>query len=171
MRKRVIFKNFRRPFPFFVFKPLLIRKNHEFTITRKIKFTESCIYDGSEGGFGKNKLFGFGIGFGLRSHHNTSFRFGYDCVRKKLRLLSYEYINGIRLHELIVDIIPDKWYGLTINYKPERSVIIFEIYDGNETHKLERVVDFKKWQLGYGLGMYFGGQRKAPHKMVFYEIK
>jgi hypothetical protein len=169
--KLVIPKNFRRPFPYFgIFLPVLIRKDKSFSITKRFKFTESTIYYfDDEDQFDVNKLFGFSVGM----HHNNSVRFGWrpNSDLSRIEIVGYEYHDKLRIPTLpICEIRLNKWYEYQIKYNHETSYIEYLVTDGDEKFGTKHPFKLKnKINFGYKLDLYFGGNKTAPHKMIFYK--
>lgn len=128
----------------------------------EVTFTESCRYDlGSSDQLDWNKLFGWSYGL----HHKNSIRVGWryfkeqDCIELSL----YCYINGTRVINQFTKVGIGTSTRIQLTYiDGEVGVYTIEdnffIGDGNLT------LPFKK-TCGYDLGLYFGGNRPAPHKM------
>jgi len=116
-----------------------------------------------------NKLFGFSIGM----HHNNSFRFGWRPNEdlSKMEIVGYEYLNGLRIPTIpICEVYLDKWYRYEMKYIAETEQFQYTVTDGNETHSTIHPVTLKNnWNFGYRLYLYFGGNKKAPHKIVIYK--
>lgn len=114
-----------------------------------------------------NKLFGFGYFWNL---HKESARFGwnYNLQTGKVNLFAYTYVNGQRSFTKLCEISRTYLYDLTLIELPDRYV--FDVKDGrtglpitltiNSVSKLHH----KKWS--YHLGLYFGGNQKAPHSIT-----
>ena len=171
--KLIIRKNMRRPFPYFgIFSPILIRRDKSLSITLNYKFTDSTIYHFDDADqFDVNKLFGFSVGM----HHNNSFRFGWrpNADLNKMEIVGYEYHDKLRIPTIpICEINLNKWYEFTLKYNYITSYIEYSVTDGEKTLTLQHPIKLKKSiNLGYKLGLYFGGNKKAPHKMTFYKTK
>ena len=153
-----ICKNRRYQFPYFnLSMPVLIRKNKSFSISKQFLFTDSSIYgfnDGSRSDI--NKLFGFSIGH----HHTDSFRFGWrpNIDLSKIEIVSYEYLNGIRVKETFVcDVKLNEWYQFKLKYCSVIEYIQYTVTDNNDIrttimHPIE-LKNNKKW--GYRLGFWW----------------
>ncbi len=131
------------------------------------KFTESCLYEfDDDDQYDFNKLFGFSIGY----HHRTSFRFAWrpNETIDKIEVASYSYINGERTPSTVLtEIELNKWYNYTIYYDPIELNVYYTI---NDITVVEDVSDLNKtYGLGYTLGFYFGGNKRAPHKIFVYK--
>jgi hypothetical protein len=170
MKKRIP-KNKRRPFPYFdFFIPILINRDKDYSITKYFKFTETAIYlFTDEDQYDVNKLFGFCFEW----HHKNSFRFGWRPNKdlSKIEIFGYEYINKVRVPIIpITNIQCNKWYKYTIKYNALLSQIEYIVTDGIEQHNIAHSITLKnKWNWGYKLFLYFGGNKKAPYDIVIYQ--
>jgi len=171
--KVVIRKGFRRSFwpRFRILCPVIIRKGFGFTIAREFKFSKSSMYDFKDADqLDINKLFGFSIGW----HHDMSFRFGWRPNKSLdgMDIFVYEYISSVRQSELKISTVElDRWYRYEIKYYPTIGYIQYIIRDDvlgrvTEMHPMELP---EKKNIGYRLFLYFGGNRRCPHRMVIYE--
>ena len=163
-----ICKNRRRPF-LRIQKPVVIRRNKSFTIYKEFLFESSAIYKfDDEDQFDVNKLFGFSIG----CHHKNSYRFGWrpSSDLTKIEIVGYEYRNGIRVPTIpICEILPYRWYSFSMHYDSEFETLDYVVCDlsGDGCAAIESDMKLKhNIQLGYTLGLYFGGNKKAPHDIT-----
>lgn len=170
--KKVIQKNKRRPFPYLnPIIPVLINKNKDYSITRYFKFTETAIYrfyDDDQ--HDVNKLFGFSFGW----HHKNSVRFGWRPTKDltKIEIVGYEYINKLRVPTIpICDVELNKWYKYELKYKGGVfGQIEYHVTDGEKQFgTIHPIVLRNKFNLGYRLFLYFGGNKKAPHDILIYQ--
>lgn len=125
-----------------------------------VKFNESTLYsDETVDRFDVNKLFGFSIGL----HHNNSYRFGWNCLDGKIHIYAYSYIKGVRNIDEICVIENDKEYKFIIRLNGDKAIftVVSEDYDINQVTQLVPTSKF----FGYCLWPYFGGNKKAPHKI------
>lgn len=127
-----------------------------------VKFDESCRYDlKSEDQFDVNKLCGIGY---LPGHHKDSARFGwrYWTDRKEIELSAYCYVSGRRVIQHVgfceidklyrIELIASSWaYYFSLTNTDQTPIGEAEV---NHTHKR---------QFQYRLGIFFGGNRTAPH--------
>lgn len=169
-----IFKGFHYPFPFFFIPiPKRVKKDEPTSMSRCFEFTESCLFDlKDEDQHDVNKLFGFSIGF----HHTTSFRFGWRPILDtgKIEIVRYEYHNGERQRTgkvAYVDI--DKPYVFELIYYPHEQKTHYLIKESEDHVYLKELRCLfskpylkKKHGLGYLLGIYFGGNERAPQKII-----
>lgn len=149
---RTVKKGKARFLPFFPF--LNVTKK----ITKYITFTESCKYDlKGDDQLDWNKL--FGVGF-FPDHQKNSFRFvwRYNVLFGEIELGVYSYING-ELESHATSLIPiGQKTKMTIRYKDG-----FVFYEVGERLISYTTVRADRWPLiGYKLGPYFGGNKKAP---------
>jgi len=166
MTRLNIRKGKRRPF-LFISIPRLINRNRSFSICKKFLFTDSAIYQFSdEDQWDVNKLFGFSLGF----HHVNSFRFGWRPTKDltSIEIVGYEYRNKIRFPTVeVCNVQLDKWYTYTIKYSANKNIIqyivteAFGSYVGIISITKADFPNERSWS--YRLGLYFGGNKVAPH--------
>lgn len=140
------------------------------SFTWTVKFTESCRYDlGNADQGDTNKLIGIGY---LWSHHKDSARFGwrYDAARGQINLSAYCYVNGQRVIKHICFCEIGKEYRIRLQVLA--MSYYFDVYEpssvtaaGIVTVERNHHKHFK-----YRLGVWFGGQARAPHDMTI-ELK
>lgn len=159
--------------------PIWVKKNEGTHRTAKFMFTDSCMFDlKDEDQWDVNKLFGFSIG---HHHRGSSFRFGWrpKLETNTIEIVAYEYHSGFRLKTMsICEVELNKWYKFRIGYLPHLNKTTYHIGD-IKTKKMIKdrfLVDFvnnvnlaKKSGLGYKLGVYFGGNEKAPQDITIYK--
>ena len=170
-----------RHYPFLLpwVSPVCVKKDEGKFRTAKFMFTDSCMFDlHDEDQWDVNKLFGFSIGH----HHNgSSFRFGWRPILENntIEIVAYEYHDGVRQRTMpICEVELNTCYRFKIGYLPNINRSYYNISD-TKTNKLIKdrfIVDFtndvtlkKKSGLGYTLGVYFGGNEKAPHDITIYK--
>jgi hypothetical protein len=172
MVKLRILKNMRKPFPFFIFPvPVFIWKKKSFEIIKNFNFDNSAIYHFDDADQADvNKLFGFSIGY----HHNNSFRFGWrptvDLL--KIEIVGYEYHDKIRISTIhIVNVEVNKWYKYVMAYNADLNLVEYSVIDENNlgTEISSSIELQKNLSWGYKLGLYFGGNKKAPHNITIYK--
>lgn len=166
MRKIIIRKGKHYPFiPFAL--PFWVKKNGIIIRKANFMFTDSCMFDlQDDDQWDVNKLFGFSIG-----HHQkqNSFRFGWRPIlsENKIEIVAYEYYNGIRQVTKSIGMVNlNTWYRCAISYMPYWKQTKYIFGD------LSFITHFnlnKKHGLGYTLGIYFGGNETAPHKITIYK--
>lgn len=158
------------PFTFFpVALPFWVKRKDINVRKAKFMFTDSCMFDlQDEDQHDVNKLFGFSIG-----HHQkrSSFRFGWRPIlsENKIEIVAYEYHDGVRQPTMpICRVELNKWHNCRIIYLPN---IQRTYYEFGETEFMNNFQLQKRWGLGYTLGIYFGGNEKAPHKITIFKDK
>lgn len=166
-RKHTIFKYWRRPFPPRIVGLNFIEKDY---IIKSVEFTDSCKYILDKGDqYDWNKL--FGCSFGLFGIHKNSARFvwRYNPQTSKIEIAAYCYINGERHWSILysVDV------NTVMNYKISvlKDSVVFTVLDD--------LVPVAKYQMHFDMnlkeapkyecGIYFGGNRRAPHRMQILE--
>ena len=159
--------------------PIWVKKNDGTFRTAKFLFTDSCMFDlKDEDQWDVNKLFGFSIG-----HHQngSSFRFGWRPLLNNMtiEIVAYEYHDGFRFKTMpICEVELNTVYKFRVGYLPHINRSYYHVSD-TKTGKLIKdrfIVDFandvklaRKSGLGYTLGVYFGGNEKAPHDITIYK--
>ena len=133
---------------------------------RKVCFYSSCKYDlnGIEDDADVNKLFGFGF---YPGHQKHSARFGwfYDNDAERIVLMAYCYVNGKRVSEYICEVQTNRIYYLKI-ITGANSYSFWVKDEQMDLLAVETIFhDGKRRWFGYNLGLFFGGNNKAPHKM------
>jgi hypothetical protein len=158
--------------------PIWVKKNEGTFKTAKFMFTDSCMFDlHDEDQWDVNKLFGFSIGH----HHRTSFRFGWrpKLETQTIEIVAYEYHDGFRFKTMpICEVELNKVYKFRVGYLPHVDRSYYNVSDTKTGNLIKNrfIVDFKnevrlakKSGLGYTLGVYFGGNEKAPHDITIYK--
>lgn len=130
-----------------------------------VKFDESCRYDlQSDDQFDTNKLIGIGY---LPGHHKDSARFGwrYDTKTEQVEVLAYCYINGRREIQCICHCMIGQAYD--IHLKVLSTCYYFAVhYKGDAMSIGLASVDYgHRKRFMYRLGVWFGGNKVAPHDM------
>ena len=147
--------------------PFWVRKNNNNCRSAQFMFTDSCMFDlHDEDQWDVNKLFGFSIGH----HHNgSSFRFGWRPIlsENKIEIVAYEYHDGVRQKTMpICKIELNQWYKFTGLYN---NIINKSVYFVNKINFINNMKLINKSGLGYTLGVYFGGNEKAPQDITIYK--
>jgi hypothetical protein len=129
----------------------------------RVCFDQSCKHSlGDEDQLDINKLFGIGY---FPNHHKESARFGwrYNADTNKIELFAYCYVLGERVTQFITSI------ALNISVVLELSI---DLYAYTFTVIKDSIVanssvpHFRKPnKLAFALGVFFGGDKPAPHKM------
>lgn len=169
-RTIIIKKGSHYPFPyFFLTLPKWVNRKKPTSMKRWFVFTQSCLYDFKDvDQHDVNKLFGFSIGL----HHNTSFRFGWrpNSDLTAIEIVGYEYQDGKRIPTIpICEVALDKSVGFLLMYEPKGKTT-YCVYNGENIVVENNVNIKKKWGLGYILGIYFGGNKPAPHEIEIDKI-
>lgn len=139
-------------------------RRNSFTWT--VKFDESCQYDlHNDDQFDTNKLVGIGY---LPGHHKDSARFGwrYWTDRKEIELTAYCYVNGRRIIQHVCFCEIGKEYRIKLQVLA--TSYYFDVYEQGEMSAVGIVtVDHgHEKKIRYRLGVYFGGNRVAPHEIT-----
>lgn len=138
----------------------------------KVCFQSDCRYElpGDDQG-DTNKL--CGVGF-LPGHHKDSIRCGwwYDPGRKQIAVNVYAYVNGVRIIQHIGYCYMNTTYGVQIIFDRTAKAYTLVIWettpDGKEYIQRVGIANIEakhKKRFAYSLGVYFGGNRTAPHTM------
>lgn len=151
---------------------LLNNKKNTFVFSKRVSFTNSCLYKLDENYDQVNKLFGFSEGF----HHWNSARIGWRCLDgKTIELLAYSYIDGVRTIKHIMSCKPNNW--VFCNIQNQDSKYIFKVFTSKD--KIATVVIDKNPKRSfyslfklfiYNLYPYFGGKIPSPKNMNIYMI-
>jgi hypothetical protein len=147
--------------------PVWVSKKNGKLRMANFMFTESCLFDlHDEDQWDVNKLFGFSIG-----HHQkkSSFRFGWrpKLETGKIEIVAYEYHDNVRQKTMpICEVEINKWYKYCISYRPYSNRSYYFVGDDGFHNDINLK---KKWGLGYTLGVYFGGNEKAPQDVIIYK--
>lgn len=113
-----------------------------------------------------NKLFGIGY---FPSHHKESARFGWrwNAEKNKIEVFAYCYVNGQRITGRFTDIPLHQSFVFELSVLKE--VYVFTVYkESFETICQVQYKHKRKWS--FPLGVYFGGNQTAPHKITI-ELK
>lgn len=165
--KIVIHKNTHYPWLIPVGLPIWVRKADSNFKKAKFKFTDSCMFNlHDEDQHDVNKLFGFSIG-----HHQkgSSFRFGWRPILKNntIEIVAYEYHEGIRQKTMpICEVGINEWHDFTVSYNSGTNKSFYFV---NDESLLNHPNLKKKSGFGYTLGIYFGGNKKAPQNITIYK--
>lgn len=146
------------------------------TFEKKMVFDESCHYEIDEPSC-VNKLFGFCFGFGV---HQESIRFGwtYDKTFNQYTIWHYVYsegklykypmksftAKGVMLMNYMIKL--HRWSGDDPKY---RWVYRYFLYIDDLPVAEGRIKSNKLFLTT--LGPYFGGNTRAPHKIIIKELK
>ena len=162
---KIIHKNnhYCTPFPF----PKLIRN---LDIEQYISFDKSCKYNfKNQDQHDINKLCGLSYGY----HHYNSDRIGWRYIIEddEFEITTYSYVNGVRIPTIILGKVKaNEIFKVEISttIKNDKRFVIFEFNDV----QIKQIYDVSKVWIKYTLGLYFGGNRTAPHtmKINYYKI-
>ena len=167
--KIVIHKNTHYPYLIPLGLPIYVKKNTSTFRIANFMFSSSCLFDlHNEDEHDVNKLFGFSIG---HHHKGTSFRFGWRPIinNNTIEIVAYEYHDGIRQRTISIrEVGINEWHEYMISYNPIKNRCYYFI--DKKTFYIP--LDLKKKHgLGYTLGIYFGGNEKAPQKITIFKKK
>ena len=144
------------------FFPSFFRNTGIFSMSKTIRFTESCRYEIDEPSC-VNKLFGFCFGFGV---HRNSVRFGwtYDPNMRCIVIWQYVY-SGKKLSKEKVfkcEIGEEHTYSILLNGSDATLYVNGHIVWSSNV--------FADSSFITTLGPYFGGNSRAPHCITIEEI-
>lgn len=153
---------------------------------RRVWFDTNCRYDIGSDQTDINKVFGVAyvswtaIGFMLKSywraivkrssaeikklHHYNSIRFGwyYNPLIDKIEIYTYGYHNGERFFDRITSVSFYKTVDMIIEANGDVHTLNIYNYSG---FLKGYAVTVRSSFIAYSLGLYFGGNRPAPHDM------
>ena len=139
------------------------------TVTRRVKFDANCAYilhsmDQKDW----NKI--FGVKFGINGIHENSLRFGwrYNSATQKIELCTIIYKeNSEPERKEIVDgeLDLNQWATLKLTFTVKEACITYTFYL-NKSIVRHGSMPLPEALMYWGSGFYFGGNRKAPHKMT-----
>lgn len=147
--------------------PICVKKNGSTIQSGDFMFTRSCLFDlHDEDQHDVNKLFGFSIG-----HHQkgSSFRFGWRPILKNetIEIVAYEYHDGVRQATMpLCEIKINRWHEFILSYNPQKEKTYYFI--DKKSYSFDTGFLKKKSGLGYTLGIYFGGNEKAPQDITIF---
>lgn len=143
--------------------PFPIPKLGRLEMEQYVSFDDSCKYNlKTKDQYDINKLFGLSYG----NHHYNSDRIGWRYLVEEdvFELLTYSYINGVRIPSISLGKVKaNEKFRVRIQtlIKNGKRFVVFELNDKcvAKEYKVSKV-----W-IKYTLGLYFGGNRTAPHDM------
>lgn len=162
--KRTIFKFMHYCLSFLNFKPYFGALQC-MELSYNVSFDKSCIYDIGSDQSDINKLFGISYGF----HHKQSDRIGWRYVGEErghhlIELLLYSYYDGGEVKKLpITTIRIGDTVKVTLKLSDMWGCRYIDAIVGNTKITTSILHTRKNW--GYTLGLYFGGNKRAPHTM------
>lgn len=138
----------------------------------KVSFGSDCAYSlPGDDMYDVNKLFGVSFGH----HHQNSERFGwrYNEKLRMMELLKYSYIDGVRYVKSLQFVYLNQINHLSLEIYVRLNVIDVCYLINNELVYIYERPKPRKFlsTLSYTLGLYFGGNRTAPHNMTINLIK
>lgn len=167
MKKQTILRGFHRPLallPAFMREKICkIIDGIWIWMAKDVIFGESCRYNiGLKNQYDWNKLFGWCYGIG--GIHRNSLRavWRYDDVSEMIEVGLYMYVDGIRFYPLRTMKLE---IGKKYHIKLENSCNTVTLrVDGYPAEK--KSVTFPTEKKVYACGLYFGGNKRAPHTMT-----
>lgn len=186
MKFRIPYNRHRaRPLFWLCWFPLLIGRSH---VSRQVCFDleadydlnpdrvpgaldpHSQTYDAGDPQFDVNKLFGISFTW---NPHKESARFGWRwCpVKRHFILSAYCYVNGIRTKEDICEAVSGKKYDCRISLN--RKGYLFTVRHASTGVLINQVPVQHSHTRKHGrlLGIYFGGDRTSPKKIIIHLSK
>jgi hypothetical protein len=139
---------------------LFYKKEH---ISKSVYFEDSCRYElKDEDQYDTNKLFGIGY---FWSHHKDSARFGwrYNHITDKIVISAYCYVDGEVIFLDLCEVKIGEWYSMTIVIRDYDYQ--FLVYANGMQIEHDEIKKKHKKKFGFPLGVYFGGQKTAPHNI------
>ena len=156
-------------FPFSIPCPVWVKRNKIYSRSAEFMFTDSCMFDlYDEDQWDVNKLFGFSIG---HHHKGSSFRFGWRPILDEnlIEIVAYEYHDGFRMRtQPIRKVRLNEWHKFRVSYNNENFKATYLVNDLDYTYPVY-LMDDHGW--GYTLGVYFGGNEKAPQDIIINKRK
>lgn len=113
-----------------------------------------------------NKLFGFGYFWNRKE--SARFGWNYNLQTGKINLFAYTHVNGEMSFQKLCEINRSYLYDLTLEELSDRY--FFNVKDARSGLPVTLAVNSvskmhqKKWS--YHLGLFFGGNQKAPHSIT-----
>lgn len=143
--------------------PFPIPKLGDLEVEQYISFDENCKYNlKTKDQADINKLCGLSYG----NHHYNSDRIGWRYLVEEdvFELLTYSYINGVRIPSISLGKVKanEKFrVKISTTIKNGKRFVVFELND----KCVAKEYKVSKMWIKYTLGLYFGGNRTAPHDM------
>lgn len=170
MKTNLILRGFHRPLLLIppLMRPLLVNDVDYIIAEKRIIFTESCRYAldcGDQEDW--NKLFGFC--FGIFGIHRNSARavWRYNTDNGHIEIALYTYVDGERKWHICTSVPIDTICEIRLLYMPDShqlTLLVFGPYNGSVTKNVSFPI-----KRAYSCGLYFGGNRTAPHNIKIYE--
>lgn len=169
MKKQLILKGFHRPLsliPPFLRRPK--KTDCDIYMNKRIIFTDSCRYSLDGGDQDDwNKLFGFC--FGIFGIHKNSARAVWRYIPETdlIEIALYTYINGERDYRICTSVSINSSCTIDLLYDRHDNSLILHVGE-HYYNSITRIVSFPDKPV-FGCGLYFGGNRRAPHNIMIYE--
>lgn len=145
-------------------------KGNDHVVGRRVKFDANCAYDlQDEDQKDWNKI--FGVCFGITGIHKNSLRFGwrYNTETRKIELCTIVYREDFAEPERLElsghDIDLNQWVRLELSFIVSVACVYY-MFKVNDTTVHSGAMPMPEALMYFGCGFYFGGNRKAPHKMT-----
>lgn len=169
--KNTFIKHLHRPWPFRIPAFLYVRRFSKDSCYiyrgKAVVFDESCRYSLPQGDQSDwNKLFGFSLGLG--GIHKDSFRFvwRYDPKTDKIEIGYYGYMNGAVKYDTFTSVDFGKEIKLLVAVESHGNYVSASYSDRHGNFKTQDFYMVRNPFFAWGCGLYFGGNRTAPHKMT-----
>lgn len=165
MKKQTILRGFHRPLALL---PAFMReKIHDLSdlkwMAKDVIFGESCRYNiGQKDQYDWNKLFGWC--YGIAGIHRNSLRavWRYDNVSEMIEVGLYMYVDGIRTHSFrTIKLEIGEKYHITLENNCDTITLKVDGFPA-----IEKSVTYPTTKKTYACGLYFGGNKRAPHTMT-----
>ena len=176
MSKKTILKHFHRPIGLPAFLSPMGRLNLKSQecryFRRKITFTPSCAYNlGDDDQYDWNKL--YGLCFGITGIHKNSVRFGwrYNTATDLIEISTIVYSEGTVSRMRLAEVQVNHEYEYEIKlcrweYDPSNLSVMFYIRDNGSLTGVRHFIIHPTAKCYFGCGFYFGGNKRAPHRMT-----
>ncbi len=131
-----------------------------------VVFDSSCRYFLSEDQGDWNKL--FGVCLGVKGVHNDSFRFvwRYDPTTDRIEIGYYGYMNGAVKYDTFTTVGFGEVIKLSVSVETHGGNVTATYTDRQGNIHTQDYYMVRNPHLAWGCGLYFGGNRTAPHKMI-----
>lgn len=159
MKRQIILRGFHRPLQLIPACFRNMKIGEAFKFSKTVVFTGSCKYDFTTlDQYDWNKLFGIST----ERIHKDSWRFAWRNLNGDgVEVCAYCYDNGKRWTSGITTLA----FGVPHTFTIERDKDGYILFKVNGKY-LAEVHDEKKRKFFWGCGLYFGGNRRAPHNII-----
>lgn len=166
----VFFKGWHYPIPLteIAFPQMFSLGHDSIKLEAEVLFHDNAAYTiEGEDQWDWNKL--CGIMLGINGIHNNSFRFGwrYNPQSEKIELSSYIYENANRHFKKVDEISLNELARLTVVLSSESNELTINMFinDSLSDSYAYRITSLngREYIMAYQSGLYFGGNRPAPH--------